>query len=210
MSPSATMVTAGIVVQITSARVLPCVLKAFWPGRCRYFTTNQIRPTSTSTNAIPVMIVIARNRPSTSPANVEPLSGSHQCMRLSPRLVHLAAKLKSAVLVSLPATVTLAVCVPYFSCHASIVYVPGGRPLIANLPSPPLTPKNGWGSTPSDACIHPCTLHSSATMTSGLSNVFVEVITAGWLMLKGRVGFRSGEHTSGIPARSELVWRLFL
>src|SRR5438067_10014971 len=77
------------------------------------------------------MIVIARNRPSTSPANVEPLSGSHQCMRLSPRLVHLAAKLKSAVLVSLPATVTLAVCVPYFSCHASIVYVPGGRPLIA-------------------------------------------------------------------------------
>src|SRR5881628_2750829 len=135
------------------------------------------------------MIVIARNRPSTSPANVEPLSGSHQCMRLSPRLVHLAAKLKSAVLVSLPATVTVAVCVPYFSCQASIVYVPGGRPLIAKLPSPPLTPKNGWGSTPSHACIHPCTLHSSATMTSGLSNVFVEVITAGWLMLKGRLAF---------------------
>src|SRR5437870_9728883 len=84
------------------------------------------------------MIVIARNRPSTSPANVEPLSGSHQCMRLSPRLVHLAAKLKSAVLVSLPATVTVAVCAPYFSCHASIVYVPGGRPLISKLPSPPL------------------------------------------------------------------------
>src|SRR5256712_9079983 len=135
------------------------------------------------------MIVIARNRPSTSPANVEPLSGSHQCMRLSPRLVHLAAKLKSAVLVSLPATVTVAVCVPYFSCHASIVYVPGGRPLSAKLPSPPLTPKNGWGSTPSDACIHPCTLHSSATMTSGLSNVFVEVITAGGLLLKGRLAF---------------------
>src|SRR5207248_2692770 len=140
------------------------------------------------------MIVIARNRPSTSPANVEPLSGSHQCMRLSPRLVHLAAKLKSAVLVSLPATVTLAVCVPYFSCHASIVYVPGGRPLIAKLPSPPLAPKNGWGSTPSQACIHPCTLHSSATMTSGLSNVFVEVITAGWLMLKGRLAFAFALH----------------
>src|SRR5207244_6758712 len=104
-------------------------------------------------------------------------------------LVHLAAKLKSAVLVSLPATVTVAVCVPYFSCHASIVYVPGGRPLSAKLPSPPLTPKNGWGSTPSDACIHQCTLHSSATITSALSNVFVEVITAGWLTLKGRLAF---------------------
>src|SRR5204863_150345 len=82
-------------------------------------------------------------------------------------------------LVSLPATVTEAVCAPYFSCHASIVYVPGGRPLIVKLPSPPLTPKNGCGNTASHACIHPCTLHSSATMTSGLSNVFVEVIPAG-------------------------------
>src|SRR3989442_7336174 len=148
-----------------------------------------MRPTSTSTNAIPVMIVIARNRPSTSPANVEPLSGSHQCMRLSPRLVHLAAKLKSAVLVSLRATVTLAACGPYFPCHASIVYVPGGRPLIVKLPSAPLTPKNGCGNTASHACIHPCTLHSSATMTSGLSNVLLEVITLGWLMLKGRIAF---------------------
>src|SRR2546422_875822 len=49
-------------------------------------------------------------------------------------LVHFAAKLKSAVLASLPATVTVAVCVPYFSCHASMVYVPGGRPLIVKLP----------------------------------------------------------------------------
>src|SRR5881296_1869829 len=132
------------------------------------------------------MIVIARNRPSTSPANVEPLSGSHQCMRLSPRLVHLAAKLKSAVLVSLPATVTLAVCVPYFSCHASIVYVPGGRPLSVKLPSAPLTPKNGCGSTPSHACIQPCTLHSSGTVTSGAENARVDVMVVGWLMLKGR------------------------
>src|SRR3989440_13053936 len=44
---------------------------------------NQISPTSTSTNAIPVMIRIAMNRPSTSPANVEPLSGSHQFIGLS-------------------------------------------------------------------------------------------------------------------------------
>src|SRR5438876_5733367 len=125
------------------------------------------------------MIVIARNRPSTSPANVEPLSGSHQCMRLSPRLVHLAAKLKSAVFVSLPATVTVAVCVPYFSCHASIVYVPGGSPLMVNEPSLPLTPKKGCGNTPSHACIQPCTLHSSGTITSGAVNVRSDVMTAG-------------------------------
>src|SRR5256885_3437599 len=64
------------------------------------------------------MIRIARNRPSMSPAKVEPLSGSHQCMESS-SVVHLPATVKSWVLVSLPATVTLAVCVPYFSCHAS-------------------------------------------------------------------------------------------
>src|SRR2546421_3351193 len=151
---------------------------------------NQINPTSTSTKAMPVMIRIARNRPSIGPVNVEALSGSHHCMGLSPpRLVHLPAKLKSAVLVSLPATVTLAVCVPYFSCHASMVYVPGGRPLSVKLPSAPLTPKNGCGNTPSHACIQPCTLHSSGTMTSGLSNVLLEVITLGWLMLKGRLCF---------------------
>jgi len=40
---------------------------------------------------------------------------------------------------AVPATVTVAVCVPYFSCQASIVYVPGGRPLIEKLPSAPLT-----------------------------------------------------------------------
>jgi hypothetical protein len=41
---------------------------------------NQINPASTTTKAIPVMIRIAMNRPSTGPANVDPLSGSHQCM----------------------------------------------------------------------------------------------------------------------------------
>src|SRR5436309_13382286 len=44
---------------------------------------NQINPTSTSTNAMPVMIRIARNRPSIGPVNVEALSGSHQCIGLS-------------------------------------------------------------------------------------------------------------------------------
>src|SRR2546430_5071903 len=139
---------------------------------------NQINPTSTSTNAMPVMIKIARNRPSIGPVNVEALSGSHQRMG-SPRLVHLPAKLKSAVLVSLPATVTVAVCVPYFSCHASIVYVPGGRPLSVKLPSPPLTPKNGCGSTPIQACIQPCTLHSSGTITSGAVNVRSDTMFVG-------------------------------
>src|SRR3989449_7626656 len=109
-------------------------------------------------------------------------------MGLSPPWsVHLAAKLKSAVLVSLPATVTLAVCVPYFSCHASIVYVPGGRPLSVKLPSAPLTPKNGCGSTPSHACIQPCTLHSSGTITSGAVNARSGTIFVCWLLLMGRV-----------------------
>src|SRR5213596_2050512 len=45
--------------------------------------TNQINPTSTSTNAMPVMIRIAKKRPSIGPANVEALSGSHQRMRRS-------------------------------------------------------------------------------------------------------------------------------
>src|SRR5437763_16195710 len=83
MRPSATMGAAGIVGQITSARVFPWVEKAFRPGRARYFTMNQINPTSTSTNAMPVMIRIARNRPSIGPVNVEALSGSHQCIGLS-------------------------------------------------------------------------------------------------------------------------------
>src|SRR2546430_14829065 len=45
--------------------------------------TNQINPTSTSTNAMPAMIRIAKKRPSIGPANVEALSGSHQRMRRS-------------------------------------------------------------------------------------------------------------------------------
>ena len=34
----------------------------------------------------------------------------------------------------LAASVTLWSCVPYFSCHASIVYVPGGRFFNSNVP----------------------------------------------------------------------------
>src|SRR5438874_9069034 len=42
--------------------------------------TNVTSLTSTTTNAIPVMIRIARNSPSIGPANVDPASGSHQRM----------------------------------------------------------------------------------------------------------------------------------
>src|SRR6476646_183355 len=45
---------------------------------------------------------------------------------------------------SLLPMVTLWVTAPPFSCHASIVYVPGGRPLMSNLPSSSVTAKNGW------------------------------------------------------------------
>src|SRR2546426_9926700 len=93
-----------------------------------------------------------------------------------------------AVLVSVPAIVTVAVCVPNFSCQASIVYVPGGSPLIEKLPSGPDTAKNGSGRTPAYACIQPCTLHSRFTMTSGAENVRVVFIPApGWLTLNGRL-----------------------
>jgi len=55
------MVTAGIAVQITSARVFPCVLKRLPAGTLPILHDTD-HPTSTSTNAMPVMIRIARNR----------------------------------------------------------------------------------------------------------------------------------------------------
>src|SRR2546425_1252865 len=103
-----------------------------------------------------------------------PMHGAASC-----RSVHFAAKVKSCVFVSLPATVTEAVWVPYFSCHPSIVYVPGGNPLIEKLPSVPLTAENGCGRAPSHACLQPCTLHSSGTITSGAVNVRVELMVVG-------------------------------
>src|SRR5256886_17642865 len=44
---------------------------------------NQIKPDSTTTNAMPVMSRIAMKRPSIGPANGEPLGGNHQCMERS-------------------------------------------------------------------------------------------------------------------------------
>src|SRR5687767_12495821 len=101
-----------------------------------------------------------------------------------------AAKVMLAVLLSVPATVTVAVCVPNRSCHASIVYVPGGRPLIEKLPSGPVTAKNGSERTPAYDFIQPCTLHSRFTITSGAVNVRLVFMPAvGWLTLKGRFFF---------------------
>src|SRR5438132_14120526 len=84
-----------------------------------------------------------------------------------------ALKLNVTSFDSFGPTVTVCVCVPYFSCHASSVYVPGGRLPILNAPSSPLTAKYGCDNTPRNACIQPCTLHSTGIMTSSWSNVFV-------------------------------------
>src|SRR5206468_430422 len=81
---------------------------------------------------------------------------------------------------------------PNFSCQASIVYVPGGRPEMVKLPSAFDTAKNGSGRTPTYACIQPCTLHSRLTITSGAANVRVVFMPAdGWLTLNGRLALAS-------------------
>src|SRR5262245_27705626 len=51
-------------------------------------------------------------------------------------------------LVSLLPSVTFCVWAPSFSCHASMVYVPGGRPFSSNFPSGPVVAKYGWSRTP--------------------------------------------------------------
>src|SRR6185369_14187460 len=58
---------------------------------------------------------------------------------------------------SLAPIVTVAVLVPSFSCQASIVYVPGGSPFSSNVPSAPVTAKNGCATTPTKEFIHLCT-----------------------------------------------------
>ena|SRR3990170_6550424 len=55
---------------------------------------------------------------------------------------------KSAVFDSCAPTVTFWIAVPSFSCQASMVYSPGGKPLIAKEPSFPVTAKNGCFTTP--------------------------------------------------------------
>src|ERR1017187_6327356 len=87
-----------------------------------------------------------------------------------------ALNVKATGLDSVAPTVTCCVCVPSFSCHASIVYVPAGRSLIAYVPSAAVTAKNGCETTPQYADIQPCTSHLMWIMTSGLSNFFVYFI----------------------------------
>src|SRR6266705_1030357 len=57
------------------------------------------------------------------------------------------------------------------------------------LPSAPVEAKKGCGSTPAQACIQPCTLHSNGNMTSTVVNERFVVMVVGWLMLNGRFFF---------------------
>src|SRR6185369_14197596 len=81
-------------------------------------------------------------------------------------------KSKSSVLLSFAPTVTSTSCGPYFSCQASMVYLPGGSPLMVNVPSSPVTAKNGLPTTPIYERIHGCTLHFTGIMTSSRGNRF--------------------------------------
>src|SRR5262249_46472457 len=63
------------------------------------------------------------------------------------RVSYLPLKSKFAVTVWFGPTVISWSCVPSFSCHASSVYLPGGRFLIEKVPSSPLVAKKGCGST---------------------------------------------------------------
>src|SRR6266853_1138311 len=57
------------------------------------------------------------------------------------------------------------------------------------LPSAPVAAKKGCGSTPAQACIQPCTLHSNGNMTSTVVKERFVVMVVGWLMLNGRFFF---------------------
>src|ERR1700726_1297883 len=63
---------------------------------------------------------------------------------------------------------TSAVCfnVPNRSCQAEMVCLPAGTPLMVNDPSPPLTAKYGWLTTPTYAAIQRCTSHLSFRISS--------------------------------------------
>src|SRR2546427_694158 len=78
-----------------------------------------------------------------------------------------------ATFVACPAlTSTSFVCLPSVSCHASTVYLPGGTFSILAVPSPPVTPKNGFGMTATHPSIQLCTSQVSLII-SGFSNFSV-------------------------------------
>src|SRR5262245_40419892 len=100
--------------------------------------------------------------------------------------------LKFDVLVSLAATVTVAVCVPSRSCQAVISYVPGSRPEMVNLPSVPVTLKNGLVNTATQACIHGCTSHLIEKTDSAFGNDALASLTpAGMGLLNAGLIFGS-------------------
>src|SRR5208282_5812810 len=79
---------------------------------------------------------------------------------------YLIAKAKFAV-TSPSFTSTSWVWVPSLRCAASTVYLPGGTFLMTNLPSEPLTQKQGLSNTLTHANIHGCTSHLKRRNISG-------------------------------------------
>src|ERR1043166_3781804 len=84
--------------------------------------------------------------------------------------------------VSFAPTVTCCSCWPYFSCHATMVYVPGGRFPMENWPSILETEKYGCGMTAMYDFIQPWTSHLMRNgVISGLSNfLFATIPCTGW------------------------------
>src|SRR5258706_13627218 len=83
---------------------------------------------------------------------------------------YIALKTKLTSLVSFAPMVTVCVDVPSFSCHALMVYVPGGRLLRSKLPSLPVTAKNGCLNTATYPCIQGCRLHFTGIAISSRAN----------------------------------------
>src|ERR1035438_727096 len=80
---------------------------------------------------------------------------------------------KSMVLLSFAPTVICWSIVPYVSCQACSVLVPAGKLFIVNVPSSPVTAKNGWWTTPIYARIQGCTLHLTGIITSSRGKLLV-------------------------------------
>ena len=74
-SASITQMSAGMIVQMTSSRLLPCVYFATRPSRCRYFQRKRSRIASTTTKMMPVIHMMRWNMPSICGAYVDACSG---------------------------------------------------------------------------------------------------------------------------------------
>src|SRR5262249_52162813 len=81
-------------------------------------------------------------------------------------------------------TVTFWVCVPSFSCHASMVYVPAGTSLIWKDPSSFVTAKYGFLLSTTKAAIQGWTSHLTFTTSSALGKGFsIAADPGGWAWL---------------------------